>query len=187
MKRLVTTLYASLPLLRSPLCTRSSSGSFSQSTNSPEVDTVLPSLHRNYARRQSTYFLILLGISLLTAYQSYRPSTSSLATPHVLPPTFVAPRRRFAPDGKSLYTDCSVDEVLEALRTAVVREDGASRFPNFTKPTSVALPSFEWSFDFGALESGKTCKPLRYYDPQEACEAMSAFGGCVFSLLFISP
>ncbi|GAA6015772.1 hypothetical protein JCM10207_008790 [Rhodosporidiobolus poonsookiae] len=99
------------------------------------------------------------------------------AAPATLHPTLVGPRPRFAPSGKPLYTSCTTDELLSAVAQATVRPDGASRFPNFTKPEDVALPSFEWSFDLGELDEGRACEMPRAYSPEEACELLSAFGG----------
>jgi hypothetical protein len=72
-----------------------------------------------------------------------------------------------------------VEELLAALKTATVREDGLSKTPNFTHPETVDLPAFEWSFDFQPTANGKTCAPLKFYAPDEACSLLSAFGGYV--------
>ncbi|GAA5825057.1 hypothetical protein JCM11251_006079 [Rhodosporidiobolus azoricus] len=138
---------------------------------------------RNVHQRQFRYFLVLLCISVLTLVRTFAPSAStsssaaSLSSPHALHPTLVGPRASSAPSGRSLYTSCSSDDLLASLRTAKIREDGLSRFPNFTKPESVALPEFKWSYDFGNLPSGKRCELPRVYKPEEACELLSAFGG----------
>ncbi|GAA5867937.1 hypothetical protein JCM8547_003419 [Rhodosporidiobolus lusitaniae] len=141
---------------------------------------IVRSLTRSFERRQLRYFLVLLSLTLLLLARTFSSSSpsSSHATPHTIHPTLVGPRPVSAPSGKALYSSCTADELLGSLAKAVVRPDGASRFPNFTKPESVALPEFEWSFDLAEVEeSGKQCAPMKVYSTEEACELVSAFSG----------
>ncbi|GAA6015776.1 hypothetical protein JCM10207_008791 [Rhodosporidiobolus poonsookiae] len=137
------------------------------------------SLTRNVQRRHFQYFLVLLAIAILTLLRVSFPSTAStpLSTPRKLHPTLVGPRPSTARDGKALYTSCTADELLAAIKTAQIKPDGASLFPNFTKPESVAMAPIEWSFELGELEDGKQCELPKVYSPEETCELLSAFGG----------
>ncbi|GAA5898487.1 hypothetical protein JCM6882_007794 [Rhodosporidiobolus microsporus] len=155
--------------------------SYETSAESSSTTDSLRTLTRNAHTRQLRYFLVLLCIAVLTLVRTYAPSSSSsavpLSSPHALHPTLVGPRASSAPEGKALYTSCTADELLGSLRTAKIREDGLSRFPNFTKPESIALAPFEWSYDFHELPSGKVCELPRVFKPAEACELLSSFGG----------
>jgi hypothetical protein len=178
-------LYRARELISSPLPPRS------QTSGLDDRAVVRTQAARAFAHRQFLGFLALVLILFFTFLHTFNtssvPSLSRrpLASPLRLHPTLVAPRAD-APDGKALYQACTVDEVVASLKTAVIREDGLSRFPNFTKQESARMPEFEWSFEFGRLESGKTCQKLRYYGPDEACKLLSAFGGCVFLPFLLS-
>ncbi|BGP17653.1 hypothetical protein JCM10213_001306 [Rhodosporidiobolus nylandii] len=125
------------------------------------------------------YLLAVLALTSLALLREFLPSlpSSSHGTPRTLHPTLVAPRPFYAPDGRALYTSCTADELLASLKTAQIRPDGASRFPNFTTPEDVTLRPLEWSFGFGGIEGGKVCELPKVFSPQEACELLSAFGG----------
>lgn len=116
-------------------------------------------------------------------------ASSSRAVPNVYHPTLVGPRSRFAADGSSTTAQCSTDELLEAIKGAKVRPDGASTHPNFGQPKTVELEPIEWSFDLprGGAREGEgagvgrpatSCEMPKVYSAEEACELLSAFGGC---------
>ncbi|GAA5879961.1 hypothetical protein JCM8547_008601 [Rhodosporidiobolus lusitaniae] len=138
-------------------------------------------------RRQLQYFLVLLGVSLLTFFRSgsfsllpgSSSSSSSLTTPTVLPPYLVGPRPLTAPSGQPLYTSCSSAAFLRALSGAKIREDGRSRTIDQSVVTNVDVPPLEFSFDFPwkEEEGGEGCELPRVWTKEEACELMSAFGG----------
>ncbi|GAA5941972.1 hypothetical protein JCM3775_004303 [Rhodotorula graminis] len=147
-------------------------------------------------RRQLRYFLVLLAVSLATLFSistapyslSRSTSTSrgsSRGAPKAYHPTLVGPRRRAA-DGLSTSTSCSTDDLLEAIKGAKVRPDGASTHPDFSEPKDVELVPIEWSFDLGGerghvddagAPGASSCEVLKVYSPDEACELLSAFGG----------
>ncbi|GAA5972117.1 hypothetical protein JCM11641_002504 [Rhodosporidiobolus odoratus] len=130
-------------------------------------------------QRQSRYLLVGLVVALLTLYRVWFSSSSSsaLSTPRPLHPTLVGPRTNTASDGKALYTSCTADELLASLKTAQIREDGASRFPNFTQPHEVALEPIQWSFELGELDNGKQCESMHVFSSEQACELLGSFGG----------
>ncbi|GAA5829994.1 hypothetical protein JCM11251_006837 [Rhodosporidiobolus azoricus] len=157
---------------------------------------VLRSTLRSLDKRQLRYTLILLALFLIIFYRTFISSiplsprissptlsqTHNNTLPRILSPTLVGPRPRTAPDGKPLYAECSADELLLAIKGAVVREDGPSRFPNATKQESVAIKQLPWSFDLAEVpdDSGqgtKSCGVPHVYTAEEACELLGAFGG----------
>lgn len=154
-------------------------------------------------RRQLRYFLILLAISLATLFSlstssyplSHFSSTArgaSRGAPAPYHPTLVGPRSCFAAHGLSTSTSCATDDLLEAIKGAKVRPDGASTHPDFSQPKEVELRPIEWSFDLGdergwveegAGEGASSCETPKVYSADEACELLGAFGGCVLSPL----
>ncbi|GAA6034710.1 hypothetical protein JCM8097_001134 [Rhodosporidiobolus ruineniae] len=148
-------------------------------------------------RRLTRYFLVLVVLSALillrtfsysSSLPSFLPSVSSPPKPLRLHPTLVGPRPSTAPSGRSLYTACTADELLHALKGAVIRPDGASRVANTTKPESVELKPVRFSFDLpGVGENrlregeGKSCGIPHLYTQEEACELLGAFGGLFFA------
>ncbi|GAA6034739.1 hypothetical protein JCM8097_001146 [Rhodosporidiobolus ruineniae] len=153
-------------------------------------------------RRQTHYFLalvVVLSLALLRTFLSSPPSLSSVSflssssssalaapppKPLTLHPTLVGPRPLTAPNHTSLYTQCTADELLHSLKGAKIRPDGPSRFPNNTKPTSVAVERIDWSFELPAEERNemgevvqKACGKPHVYSAEEACELLSAYGG----------
>ncbi|GAA5917148.1 hypothetical protein JCM6882_003270 [Rhodosporidiobolus microsporus] len=153
---------------------------------------------RSVDRRQLRYSAVLLVVFLLiflrpfsSASTSSLPSTFSSSywrasanhSPLTLHPTLVGPRPSTAPDGKPLYTQCTADELLLAVKNTVVREDGASRFPNATKQESVEIKPLVWSFDLADVPNQRggmnSCGVPHVYSAEEACELLAAFGGVV--------
>ncbi|GAA5982904.1 hypothetical protein JCM11641_002622 [Rhodosporidiobolus odoratus] len=83
----------------------------------------------------------------------------------------------------AISSTCTADELLLSIKGAVIRPNGASRFPNNTRQESVELKPLVWSFDLpsgGASADGsaaKDCGVPKVYSQVEACEILSAFGG----------